>query len=503
MATVSGPTNTGWLYEGRSKYAAARALKVSGSNVTLTSLILPIHGDVPWSDLIFLRRHGGYTRSSMSMPHFRPILVVVTALLLGVAPVMAQMDPDVLAGIEAEMQDIRELELKDPINVATISQADYSSQAVDDLDVDYPPDERAQDTRILVAFGLLPPDQDLGEAYVELLGGSVAGYYDPYTGEMVIVSLGASDEFGAFDQVTYAHETVHALQDQNFDLAALLDSEQAMTTDESLALRALVEGDATVAELDFLLSDPTLAREYLAEVQDMDLDAGMLDDLPPFLVGTLMFPYDQGYEFVQFLYDEGGWDLINAAYDDLPASSEQVLHPEKYLAGELPIAVEVADHSSLLGADWTEIDQDTLGEFVISIILGESELSASQVERAANGWGGDAYSVIASDDELAVTWETVWDTEQDATEFARAMTIREAGRMGVTPTTDGHTSLLAADDVVVQISQDGTTVSYVQAPTVEDLDVLVGAAMPTGTPVAFMPGSGALVETSRRSEDAA
>ena len=77
------------------------------------------------------------------MPHFRPILVVVTALLLGVAPVMAQMDPDVLAGIEAEMQDIRELELKDPINVATISQADYSSQAVDDLDVDYPPDERA------------------------------------------------------------------------------------------------------------------------------------------------------------------------------------------------------------------------------------------------------------------------------------------------------------------------------------------------------------------------
>ena len=435
------------------------------------------------------------------MSHFRHFLLVVTALLIGVVPASAQLTPDIRTEIEADMEEIRGLELLEPIQVSTISQEDYKAETIASLDTDYPPDERNQDARVLVAFGLLSPDDDLGEVYAELLGGSVAGYYDPYTQEMVVVTFGSDGEPGAFDQVTYAHETVHALQDQHFDLAALLDSEQGMSTDQSLGLRSLVEGDATVAELEYLLSDMSLARDYLEEVQDMD--AGSLDELPAFLVGTLTFPYSQGYEFVQFLYDEGGWDLVNAAYEDLPASSEQVLHPQKYLDGELPIEVGVPNYSGQLGDGWQEIDRDTMGEYVISILLGESDLSGEQVEIASSGWGGDTYAVFATDDELSLVWETTWDSEKDASEFARALAIREAARLDSDVVEDGDRNLIEGDGVIVEIVQDGSNVTYRQAPTEDVLATLNEApTTPVSSPVA-LGATCALAGSLRQGDDAA
>src|SRR4051812_25234922 len=139
-------------------------------------------------------------------------------------------------------------------------------------------------------------------------------------------------------------------------------------------MRSLVEGDATVAELDYLLSDMELARAYLDELENMDIDEGALNDAPPFLSGTLMFPYSEGYEFVQFLHDEGGWDLVNEAYGNLPVSSEQIMHPQLYLEGEVPVDVEVPDLSSTIGEEWSEIDRDSMGEYVITLMLDESEL---------------------------------------------------------------------------------------------------------------------------------
>lgn len=419
------------------------------------------------------------------MSHFRRLTVVVTAFLLAVTPSLAQFDREALQDVEAAIQEVRGLPLLDDFEVSTISAEEYLAETIDSLDTDYPPADRAQDQRVLVAFGLLDPDVDLGDAYTALLGSSVAGYYDPIAGEMVIVTAGGDDELSAFDQVTYAHETVHAIQDQHFDLGALLTSEEEMTTDESLAMRSLVEGDATVAELDYLLSDMGLARAYLDELENMDFDEDVLNDAPPFLSGTLMFPYSEGYAFVQFLHDEGGWDLVNEAYADLPVSSEQIMHPELYLDGEIPIDVQVPDLSSTFGDGWSEIDQDTMGEFVISLMLDESELTDEQVDLAAAGWGGDAYSVIANDDDLAIVWNTAWDSEDDAQEFARAMVVREGQRLDATVTTEDNETLIQGDGMVVRIVQQGTEVTYLQATDLEALAMLAdGVTDPVGTPAA-------------------
>ena len=53
--------------------------------------------------------------------------------------------------------------------------------------------------------------------------------------------------------------------------------------------------------------------------------------MPLILRRQLEFPYDGGLPFVTALYDQGGCDAVNAAIQTPPASTEQVLHPEKYL----------------------------------------------------------------------------------------------------------------------------------------------------------------------------
>ena len=77
----------------------------------------------------------------------------------------------------------------------------------------------------------------------------------------------------------------------------------------------------------------------------------------------IAFRSEYGRKFVEALYQRGGWAAVNKAYEDLPASTEQILHPEKYLAGEKPIEVAAAPLSEVFGGDWQIIADEVLGEW--------------------------------------------------------------------------------------------------------------------------------------------
>jgi len=233
------------------------------------------------------------------------------------------------------------------------------------------------------------------------------------------------DELPLMEQIVYAHEFTHALQDQHFGLRDLgFDTETGLANpDRLLAIQALVEGDATVVMTLYTQSvaseNPLAAFQLLAQ----GLMAGNLllpADTPPVLVEELLFPYNSGEVFVLALYRDGGWERVNQAYtDDLPQSSEQILHPERYLAGDNP--QEVTLHPAVPGENWTLLLDRTMGEFYLRQYL-QTQLTRREAADAAEGWGGDRYHIYRSDAAGQLAWvlKIVWDTPADAREFATA-----------------------------------------------------------------------------------
>lgn len=386
--------------------------------------------------------------------------------------------------INQDMEEIRELELLQPINVTTKTRADLQGETSRDLETDYPAVDRQNDQRVLVAFGLMDPDQDIGAIYVELLGEQVAGYYDPETDEMVVVSDDAAGaELSASREVTYAHEVVHAMQDQHFNLESFNSQRIDGSDDESLAITSLIEGDATAAQIEYLIANPDLIDDLSSELAEGEAASEALENAPPIVSATLLFPYEEGQLFVDQIMSDGGWEAVDAAFASPPASTEQILHPEKYLQAEAPLSVVVPDIADGLGDRWSAFDTNTMGEFQISVLLDEGDVSSRQAEQAAAGWGGDRYTVVGTEDRDVIVWNSEWDTEQDAAEFAETLGVRESGRLEASADGGENTTMIVSSDEVVRIVIEGTTVSYVSAPDQAVLDQ-VDAIQSAATPVA-------------------
>lgn len=396
--------------------------------------------------------------------------------------------------ISEEMAGIRDLELLEPLDIAVQNRDELRKYLLTSIEEGYPEEVQDRDQRVLVLFGLVEPGTDVGQLQVDLLGEQVAGYYDPETNEMVVVSDGTGDELSATNEITFAHETVHALQDQNFDLIAVQGDLDALSDDEYLAVNAIIEGDATVSEVEYLIENPTLLLGLQSELEGFD--SSELDNAPEFYSATLYFPYNQGFEFVTEIYENGGWDAVNALFDNVPQSSEQILHPEKYLEGEAPLDVTVNDPLPALGQGWDILDVNTFGEFVTDIFLDSGDISGREAREASEGWGGDEYVVVGSDNGDALYWQTEWDTEDDAREFFTTLSAHEIERYGGDAATgaDENVTQFSGDEMVGEIRLDGTIVSYALAPDEDILDSLVESQESEGNP-AVDPSASPVVAT--------
>jgi hypothetical protein len=320
--------------------------------------------------------------------------------------------------IEQQVIAIRGLQPKQPVNPTVLDDAGIKKLVADSFDKDNPPDLIAANERIMKALGMLPADSNLKDLYVTLLGSQVAGLYNPDDKHLYVVSK--SGRIGAVEKSTFSHEFTHALQDQNFDLSALKLDEIGQG-DRSFARLSLVEGDATLAMTYWQLQNLTQADlTELLNAATNDPSTQQLQSMPPILRESLLFPYSQGLSFVQGLQNTGGWPGVDQAFSKPPASTEQILHPEKYTAGEQPVAVALPkDLATKLGAGWKSQLEDTFGEFQLGVWLKQnSGLSAIEAKSAAAGWGGDRIAALQGPNGAwAVVLRTAWDTAQDASEF--------------------------------------------------------------------------------------
>jgi hypothetical protein len=313
----------------------------------------------------------------------------------------------------------------------------------------------------LGALDFMSPDTDLLSLWQDGFSKRIAGFYVIETEEIYVIS----DAYlmGAPEQLTFAHEFGHALQDQHFDLEALgLDvTSEPEYADRILAIQGLIEGDAVLIQEQYATF--YFSEEDALEVLQDALNYGftLSDSVPRVLGKVSMFPYTHGKEFVSALYEQGGWQAIDRVYAVPPASTEQILHPERYVAGDWPAPVLLTPLTDTLGDDWYLVYESTVGEFVLGLYL-ENQLGAAEAAPAVEGWGGDRCAIYHSDtaDETVLLLRVVWDTEVDARQFLDAYVRYGDARFGhsADQTGAGLTCWHGSDALCVAREDDRVTV---------------------------------------------
>jgi hypothetical protein len=322
--------------------------------------------------------------------------------------------------IEAEVEDLRGLEAKSPITRTLMTRQELTTYLEREFLEEYPPEEVETDVRVLAAFDFVSEDFDLQGLLLDLYASQILGLYDDEEDTFYIITEAAQDELDLLDRLTFAHEFIHGLQDQHFGLETFVDEEQ-LNDDEVLARMSLVEGDAYLAMTQYLMAHLfELSPEELATLQDEDMEASqeVLDAAPPIIRETFLFPVFHGQEFVMILQGEG-WDAVTAAFADPPQSTEQILHPGKYFAGDEPQIVTVPPLTGTLGSGWQLIEVETLGEFQTSLYLGQY-VDQATAELASEGWDGDQYALYVKGDADLLVFATAWDSLTDREEFVDA-----------------------------------------------------------------------------------
>lgn len=336
----------------------------------------------------------------------------------------------------AAAQRIRQLRFLRPVPTRVQTQDDIVAFVRAHIDR-----EELEHARVFyVALGLLPTDLDVERMILAVMGEQIVGYYDPDDAVMVVredvvreLSRGGAD---ARDQsaLVLVHEYVHALQDQHLGLGEQQDEERTIDGDNAFA--SLVEGDATLSmigwivdaqghRLSTLTRDPSILSN-IVRASPTVAGGAELEAAPAIVRAPLLSRYLDGLVFSAHLHGSGGFRWIDEAFGRPPESTEQVLHPERYLNRERPETIAMPPFDALTEAGLEVHDEDTLGELEMGVYLAQGT-DHDREERAAEGWGGDRLRVYrAPGGGTTVVWFTTWDNEAEAIEAeAAAARVRD------------------------------------------------------------------------------
>ncbi len=376
------------------------------------------------------------------------LLIFINSALIAQQPVRKPSEPSVAAVpadagktakvIEAasqileEVSKLRGLKILSPVKSGAKSRSEIEQEIIRGFEETTTPEELDAANKVMIAYGLAPKDFKYKEFMIKLLTEQVAGFYKPKSKELFIADWNELEQ----QKPVMVHELQHALQDQHFDLRRFENWPKG-DSDREAAIHALIEGDATALMYNYQLKpmggDITRIPS-LASFADQTLVQAERDkqevflSAPAALRDSLIFSYVYGAAFIQEMLKKRGWQGVSQAFTDLPQSTEQILHFEKYAAAEMPIKVELPDVSKLLGDGWKRIDADVNGEFGYTLILAEY-IGKKDARQAAAGWGGDQSVLYESaSGQLLLTHLSAWDTEKDASEFFRAYANRTLKR---------------------------------------------------------------------------
>lgn len=326
-----------------------------------------------------------------------------------------------MKNIAQKTSEIRKLEPTSEIAYDLLDSkqiANYLNTKVDEI---YTEEFFENQNKVFKKFGLIPENYDLKSETLKLLSGQVAAFFEPDSNKMFFSKEWAKKK----DKTVISHEYVHKLQHDNFNLSKAMSEAQNSNEDEAMAIQALIEGDATLVMMFYQFSMlfggiekmPSLSFTQLLPLVEMAMASEFpeVNSAPDYIKFGFLFPYIQGMDFVNHFHSKGGFEEVNKVFQNFPVSTEQILHPEKYPSEE-PVKIPSKMKALTEELGFKEVYENSLGEFNTFLLLknGNSETKAKV---ASEGWNGDKYFVVEKDDKVILTWETVWDSEEDASEF--------------------------------------------------------------------------------------
>jgi len=376
----------------------------------------------------------------------------------------------VVARTMARVERVRGLEFESRVPVEVVDRETYLA--------DENVTATAWDEVVWEALLLIGEDESVESTFESFYGASVQGSYAPSEDRIVVVSESSQP---TLDRRTLAHELVHALQDQHYE--SIFDRAN-LTRDERLARQGLIEGDAGYVED---LYEKRCDGEWSCLPRPSGGPGASLDGEMGVYV-AVYHPYSDGPAFVDHLRDRGGWTAVNAAYAAPPTSSAAVIHPERYPDWS-PESVRIPDRSA---SNWSRFDRSppgtTVGEAsLFATVWANGGTETFHLQRPARphrtynythptttGWVGDRLVPYRSaTGATGYVLRIEWATAGDAAAFDIAYRDLLRTRRGA-ERREGDVLVVPAGPYAdaFRVERNGTTVTVVNAPSVEALDAV-------------------------------
>lgn len=408
-------------------------------------------------------------------------------------------------------EEVRELDMLADVTVVETSREEFAARAA----------ERA--ARM---------DDEVLRHYAETYGR--LGYFDMSLDLRPIVAGSSSDWVGATysfssKSVTVVgetrdhilvHEFVHALQDQHFDLSAY---ESYASSDAFLARRAVVEGDATLAQYRFLAHEDGGELDTIDWLALFDSWRGfsremlMSSDYPVLFLDYVSFTYAYGLELaaanltgVSYAQPHTAraaphdWRLQDQLFTERPpATTQQILALDTSgTASDEIIEIGLRRLPEAVADRLTLVDWDSLGQWYVYLLLFPLERDGVLAGAAglAAAWDGDSalFAVDRDTARIASIWASAWDTDADAAAVVSAM----AALYGIAEPTPGGL-VRAADGELVWLERRGHLVVIIKNLAADLVPVIVDAAFAPdpGTSARKRPSLGAWLARIRGRTD--
>lgn len=373
------------------------------------------------------------------------------------------------AQLVAQAEELRGLQAQRKTTFKFLTRDELRARIEEKTAREMNPQKTAAIDQMLKLLNLIPQDADLLQLLIGLQESQIMGFYEPADGIFYLVDDTHDEPMTPLDQATFVHEYIHTLQDQYYDLSRLTEDDN-LNEDQKGAFRSLAEGDATLvmALWASTVLSPEQLKQFSTEVRELNPEA--LAAAPAYLRAGLTFPYEYGTRFVQSIVKAQGWRALDAVWRNLPASTEQILHPEKYGKDE-PTNVRLPTNlAQALGPGWREALRDVWGEADLILLL--QEALDDNVFKAADGWDGSQYVFLTNTPNRGLfAIEVVWDSAAEAKEGTQGITkwLRAIGFDG-----QGVT-LTAADGRSAFLKTVGDRVYLAIGNTSKDLQALLSA----------------------------